>query len=35
MCFASLALTFATGWLVLHGIGKVKDQVFGPSARER
>jgi hypothetical protein len=30
-----LALTFATGWLVLRGIGKVKDQVFGASARER
>ncbi|MES2097197.1 MAG: hypothetical protein V4459_10610 [Pseudomonadota bacterium] len=24
-----LAITFATGWLVLRGIGKVKDRVFG------
>jgi hypothetical protein len=30
-----LALTFATGWLVLRGIGKVKDQVFGTSTAER
>ena len=24
-----VALTYATGWLVLHGIGKAKDQIFG------
>jgi len=24
-----LALTFATGWFVLRGIGKLKDEVFG------
>jgi hypothetical protein len=24
-----LALTYATGWLVLHGIGKARDAVFG------
>jgi hypothetical protein len=26
-----VVLTFATGWLVLRGIGKLKDQVFGES----
>jgi hypothetical protein len=24
-----LALTFVTGWLVLRGIGQLKDRVFG------
>ena len=24
-----LAITFATGWLVLRGIGRAKDAVFG------
>lgn len=24
-----LAITFATGWLVLRGIGKAKDKLFG------
>lgn len=27
-----VVLTYATGWLVLHGIGKAKDLVFGSSA---
>ena len=26
---APLVLTYATGWLVLHGIGKAKDAIFG------
>ncbi|MBS0480075.1 MAG: hypothetical protein JSR79_12355 [Proteobacteria bacterium] len=25
-----LAITFATGWLVLRGIGKARNAVFGP-----
>jgi len=29
-----LALTFATGWLVLRGIGKLKDAAFGESKSE-
>jgi hypothetical protein len=29
-----LALTFATGWLVLRGIGKLKDATFGASKTE-
>ena len=30
-----LAITFATGWLVLRGIGKVKDRVFGGDTRAK
>jgi hypothetical protein len=29
-----LALTFATGWLVLRGIGKLKDAAFGTADAE-
>lgn len=30
-----VVLTYATGWLVLHGIGKAKDAIFsdGPKSR--
>lgn len=28
-----LALTYATGWLVLHGIGKARDAVFGGTSK--
>lgn len=28
---APVVLTYAVGWLVLHGIGKVKDAAFGTS----
>ena len=27
-----VAITFATGWLVLRGIGKLKDGLFGGAA---
>jgi hypothetical protein len=27
-----VAITFATGWLVLRGIGKLKDKAFGGAA---
>ncbi len=27
-----VAITFATGWLVLRGVGKLKDRVFGADA---
>ena len=27
-----VAITFATGWLVLRGIGKLKDKAFGTAA---
>lgn len=29
-----VALTFATGWLVLRGIGKLKDAAFGSGKTE-
>ena len=29
---APLVLTYATGWLVLHGIGMAKDAMFGDKA---
>ena len=28
-----VAITFGTGWLVLRGIGKLKDAVFGENTR--
>ena len=28
-----LALTYATGWLVLHGIGRARDAVFGGNSK--
>lgn len=30
---APVVLTYATGWLVLHGIGKAKDLVFQSGAK--
>lgn len=30
---APLVLTFATGWLVLHGIGMARDAVFGRDSK--